>query len=308
MDARELWAGVKEHFVPIMSENYSRMYDLADKISLRSHLDSSPQAILDALDRNLPAVSEELHEAFRYMVDNELYNISQSDTKVETGYTTRLYYYDVPYLFNCPYGDFYDYLDTIHEFGHFANCFYTWSDLVFGYPDNDLSELQSQGLEIIFTAFYEDIFGQWAEEVEEYVLLDMLTSVVDGAMYDEFLQRVYAEDELNVGKVKAIYGEIYEDYGYGPYEGYEYEWIYVPHNFEFPFYYISYAVSALSALELHSLMQRDYDAAVEKYLNVSAMDTEAYYFSEALEEAGFSDVFDPEMYAVLAEDILRELD
>ena len=51
-------------------------------------------------------------------------------------------------------------------------------------------------------------------------------------------------------------------------------------------------MSAVPALELYAIMQDSFDAAAYKYLTVSAMDTEAYYFSEAMDEVGFGRVFD----------------
>lgn len=302
-DSAKLWAGVKEYFVPLVSEHYDAVNRAADRVSLAEDVDCSTEAVLAALERNLPKISPELYEAFDFMLRNGLYNIDFDPRKADMGYTTRLYYYDVPFVFNAPYGEFYDYLDMIHEFGHYANTYYTYSDLIFGAPDNDLCELQSQGLEMLFTAFYEDIFGKHAAVVEDYVLMDMLYSIVDGAMYDEFQQRVYAEEDLTPERVSEIFTEVYADYGYEPYEGYEYEWVYVVHNFEYPFYYISYAVSALGALEIYSLMQGDFEAAVDKYLQICAMDAELYYYSEALGEAGFADIFDSECYAAIAEDI-----
>ncbi len=307
-DAEDLWNGVKENFAGVSEDFYWATYDIEDAVIESGTAEPTTEAILGALERNLPKLSSELSKAFDYMKRNHLYDIDYSAQKANMGYTTRLYYYDVPFIFNAPYGYFADYLDMIHEFGHFANAFYTWSDLVMGMADNDLAELQSQGLEVIFTAFYGDIFGSQAENVEDYLLMDMVLSVVDGAMHDEFQQRVYAEENLTAERVCEIYAEVYEAYGYEPYDGYEYEWIYVVHNFEYPFYYISYAVSALSALELYALMQTDFDAAVEKYLRICAMDTEYYYFSEALEETGFSNIFDKELCPRLAEDILKKLE
>jgi hypothetical protein len=126
--------------------------------------------------------SEELSVAFDYMKRNHLCNIDYSEQKADMGYTTRLYYYDVPFVFNAPYGGFTDYLDMIHEFGHFSNMFYTQTDLLFGISDIDLGELQSQGLEILFTAFYDDIFGAYADDVEEYLLMDIVCAIIEGAM------------------------------------------------------------------------------------------------------------------------------
>ena len=80
-----------------------------------------------------------------------------------------------------------------------------------------------------------------------------------------------------------------------------------PHNFDYPFYYISYAVSALGALEIYSLMQTDFDAAADKYLYVCSMNTEYYYYSEALEEADFADIFDIRSFADIAGTVIARL-
>jgi len=307
-DVLPLLDSVKERFAPVSEEYYWNMVDIEEYVNLRSRLDVSPEAITDALGRNMPLLSTELADAFDYMVDKKLYDIAPAETKVDLGYTTRLYHYNVPYIFNSPYGYFMDYLDMIHEFGHFVNAFYTDSDLINGMSDNDLAELQSQGLEVMFTEYYPDIFGSYADDIEDYLLMDMVMSIVDGAMYDEFQQRVYAEENLSGERACEIFAEVYESYGYEPYEDYEYEWIYVVHNFEYPFYYISYAVSALSALEIYSMLQDDPEVAAEAYLSACAMDTEYYYFTEALSEIGLSDIFDPELCERLAGDILPRID
>ena len=199
------------------------------------------------------------------------------------------------------FGKIKDYTDMFHEFGHFVNAFYTQSDLIFGAPDNDLAELQSQGMEMMFACFFDDIFGsEYGDAVRDDELLNLVYSVVDGAMYDEFQRRCYEEESLTGERACQIYSEVYREYGYQPHDGYEYEWINVAHNFEHPFYYISYAVSALSALELYGQLQTDWESAADRYMTVSAMDCEAYYFSEALKEAGLSDVFDPQVCAAAA--------
>ncbi len=100
-----------------------------------------------------------------------------------------------------------------------------------------------------------------------------------------------------------IYAALYEEYGYNPYFGYEREWMQVSHNFEDPFYYISYGVSALGALELWTLAREDWDAAVDRYLTACAMDTEELYYSEALSELGLGSVFESETYRDVAETV-----
>lgn len=299
-DAQTVWAGAREFFVPLL-QAYGR--DVAEQTALLlsdERLDCGADAILRAMGDILPGMSTELNAAFEYMLEYGLYDLEYDPAKANTGYTEILYYYNEPFIFNCPYGEFRDYTDTVHEFGHFANAFYTQSDLLFGMSDMDLSELQSQGLEMLFTRYYGEIFGEYADAARAYALMNMVESVVDGALYDEFQQRVYAEPDPTLERVNEIFAELYEDYGYEPYAGCETGWMYVSHNFDRPFYYISYCVSALGALELYRLSVEDWDAALDKYLTVCAMDTEAYYFSEALEETGLSDVFSKRTYGKVA--------
>ena len=304
-DSEAVWQGAKTYFVPLMQEYAYGAWLSSDRLSRARDLDCSPEAIFAVLEEHLPSLSPELYEAFRYMADHGLCDLSYDEGKEDTGYTTLLYAVNEPFIFNSPYGNFYDYSDTFHEFGHFANYYYTESDLLWGLSDYDLSELQSQGLELIFTHYYEDIFGSRARTAEQILLMNMVYSIVDGALYDEFQQRVYAEENLTPERVDEIYAELYREYGYNPYSGYEREWMEVSHNFDEPFYYISYGVSALGALELWSLAQTDWDAAVDRYLTACAMDTEVWYYSEALEELGLGDVFEEETYRTVAAALRR---
>lgn len=299
-DAERIWACAKEYYVPLVAEFGSGAYSAASRLWNSGDIDCSTDAVLAAIGSGASMLSDDVFAAYSYMTEHGLYDIDYSGTKINTGYTTILYYYNEPYIFNAATGGFGDYLDMFHEFGHFVNYFYTTSDLFFGLSDNDLCELQSQGMEMMFTQYYSDIFGGHAADVLSYELMSMVYSVLDGALYDEFLQRVYAEPSLTEQRVLDIYAELYGQYGYEEYTGYEYEWVEVPHNFDYPFYYISYGVSAVSALEIYSLLLDSPELAKDTYLAVSAMDPEAYYFSDALEEAGLSDVFSDSVYELTA--------
>ena len=299
-DTRAVWDGVKESIVPLMQRYARSIWRGVERLESDDSFDCSLDAILDAMDGVLPQMSGELYTAFRYMQEHGLCDADLDPRKANTGYTMTLYYYNEPFIFNAPYGEFNDYMDMFHEFGHFTNAFYNRSDLLYGVSDFDLSELQSQGLEMLFTHYYDEIFGQYADAARSYALLRLIYSVVDGALYDEFQQRVFSEKDLTVERVNEIYAALYEEYGYVPYDGYETEWMFISHNFDMPFYYVSYCVSALGALELYQLAESDWDDALDKYLTICAMDTEEYYYSEAVEEVGLSDTFAPETYADIA--------
>ena len=305
-DSEGLWETVKEYFVPVMREYAYGVSLESSNLYFSDEIDCSPERILDSMAYCLPRMSEELGYAFDYMVDHGLYDIEYSESKMNSGYTVDLYYYNEPFIFNCPYNSYYDYTDMFHEFGHFVNAFYTENDLLFGAEDNDLAKLQSQGLEVMFTHFFTEIFGEGCGEIilrDE--LMSLVYSVIDGALYDEFQQRVYAEPKLTAEKVYEIYAGVYEDYGYSRYDGFDTAWMDISHNFDHPFYYISYSISAVSALELFVLSQEDYAAALEKYLSAAALDLELYYFTDALEEIGLGDVFDPAAGAEVAAGVMK---
>lgn len=305
-DVEVLLDGVKTCFAPLVSAYALDVLDEAEMLT-SSAIDCEPDVILEAMGGVLPWMSAELAAAFDYMVGYGLCDIEQDPGKVETGFTTRFYYLNEPFIFNAPYGEVQDYFDMIHEFGHFANAFYTTSDLLYGVSDFDLSELQSQGMEIMFTWYYDDIFSpELADAARSTVLMNMVYSLVDGALYDEFQRRVYAEPNLTGERAAEIYGEVCDDYGC--YEGrgeFAYDWVWVTHNFDHPFYYISYCTSALGALELYDLLCEDSDVAMDKYLEICAMDTEYYYYTDALEEAGLHSIFDTDAYVGAADALDR---
>ena len=290
--ASVIWPEVKAWCAPLLSEYEAEAARRLERL-YSSGLDCSEEAVLSALEYVALRLCPDALEAYDYMLEHGLCDLSYDPGKLGTGFTSYIYYFNEPYLFNSPYGDADDFGDSFHEFGHFLNAYGTTSDLVYGMPDYDLSELQSQGMEVMATHWYEELFGDLSGDMLMTTLWDLLASVVDGALYDEFQQRCYAEPGLTAERACEIYLETAADYGREPGEAGRYDWVYILHNFEYPFYYISYCVSALPALELYGLLLEDPAEAAELYMHAASLDTELYYFDEALAECGFTDVFEP---------------
>lgn len=306
-DAAALYGAVKQYFVPLAVSYGEAVYDRAWELG--NGVECSETDVLSAMERVLPLFSDEAGAAFQYMREYGLYDLAPSPDKAEIGFTTWLYYYGEPFIFNAPTGTVLDYTVTFHEFGHFLSFFYSYSDLIFGVADNDLSELQSQGMEILFTHYYADIFGEeLGDALKKRTLMDMVFSVIDGAMYDEFLSLVYAEPDLTPERVSEIYLRLYDEYGYERYTGCEYEWQGISHNYDTPFYYLSYCVSALPALELFAILRENPANAVQTYMNIAAMNPEEWYFSEALAETGLGSPFEGENFKKTADALAAEFE
>ena len=120
-------------------------------------------------------------------------------------------------------------------------------------------------------------------------------------MYDEFQQRVYLTRDLTKEGLLEIFREVNTDYGYESYDGYEYEWANVIHNFQQPLYYISYAVSAIPALELYVQMLDSPQEAMDTYLRVASMSDEEYFLTDALRETGLSNTMKSPVSDVVAQ-------
>ncbi len=303
-DARKIWKTAKEDFAPLLNKYIYQVMRAAGKAEKRFAYDGSDQAVLQALACGAGGMSPEIRDACEYLLQYGLYDIAYSEEKLNQGYTVWMSTYEVPFIFNCPCGEHYDFCDMFHEFGHYTASFYGDCESDFDLSDFDLSELQSQGMEIMFFEFYDEIFGEEnAAAFRAETLCDLIDSVVEGALYDEFQQKVFEEENLTADRVSELYLQTCKDYGINYYPGLEDAWMNVMHNFESPFYYISYAISAIPALELFVRQQEDPAEAMDIYLRISAMSGIDYYLTDALKKTGLANMMASPCGDVLAEKI-----
>ena len=301
-DAEKIWETAKEDFAPLLHKYIVRVLDASDTAMEQFAYDGSDTAVLQALAYGAGGMSPEVKAACDYMIEYGLYDIAYSETKTDQSYTVWLSEYEVPFIFSSPYGDYYDFCSLFHEFGHFVADFYSNTQSAADSSDLDLSELQSQGMEVMFFRFYDEIFGEEnADAIRAETLINLIDAVVEGAMYDEFQQKVFGEENLTAQKVQSLFLETCREYGINEYPGLENHWMDVMHNFEAPFYYVSYAVSAIPALELFIRQEEDAADAMDTYLRISAMSSVDYYLSDALRKTGLANTMVASCGDVLAE-------
>ena len=159
--------------------------------------------------------------------------------------------------------------------------------------DLDLAEIHSQGLEMLFTQYFGDMFGEsYGDAAITYELYNMLSSITEGCLYDEFQQQVYALEDPTLEEINQIYYDVASEYGYefGSYTT-AYDWVEIPHNFSEPLYYISYAVSAFPAVQIWCLAQEDPELAAETYMDI-VRSGEDYSYSETLANCGLTSPFE----------------
>lgn len=211
--------------------------------------------------------SKKADEAYTYLTNNGMISAGFEPSRADTEYTINYYTTDSALVFlkQYPNNMYYNYSTFAHEFGHFTNALNVQSPVeVFSDTGAcfDVMELHSTFLETLFSMKTDSIFTDpW------YYMGFLLTfetgNIMDGCIYDDWQRAIYeSEKDLTIDEINTLYKQTLLDYGMYEYEDMEYQWIWVSHNFTSPMYYVSYAVSYFTALELFNIAKYDFNGAV----------------------------------------------
>lgn len=287
--AAQLYPLVKQYIVPLYREVLAAQdaNGRFDWQSLAAKGEFDGERLQEIVGRYLPEISDEYAEVFAYMRENGLADIERDEQKLSASFTSYIAYYKLAVLFiGSQSGTPHDLATFIHEFGHFAYYMYEQRDI--GY---DVGEFYSQGLEALFMHFAEDIFGEDGAAYRLDELASQLRSVIDGCLYDEFQQKLYRLEKPTVAEINRLFHQLAAEYAYAFVHNDDeaYNWVTTAHTFIQPFYYISYAVSGLSACELLGLSRGDFSAAADRYLATATLNEADY--TDFARKAGLSDIF-----------------
>ena len=264
----------------------------------------SGDEIVETIGGRIGNVHPELTEAFDYMREHDLYCIDDADEMLEVGFTSDLPEYGSAFIFDKTNGTIHDLETTVHEFGHFNAAYHAKQNVLMDSLLVDVAEIQSQGLEMLFMDEMKEILPEDPEGLQLYLLVNMLDSVLSGFEFDEFQQEVYASGEMTQEELNRLAMDVDEKYTQYFYDdnGEAYEWVLINHTFTSPLYYIGYATSALSALDIWTESLEDRDAAIDKYMKLSAVPLDMPY-QEATTSCGLRNMLEPESIRELADEI-----
>ena len=302
----EDWLSYQNVSIWLIGEVYSELFK---PVSADLAFDSVPlEDGFDYLEEALRAEDfpDTMLEALEYMQNNRLYDFGGGANRMAAGYSTELAQYDAPFMFiNTDY--YTDPSTLFHEFGHYHN-FYCEEEMIWNDGVSlDLAEVHSQGLELLMFSTYEEMYGDDAEWIEYDQLLNILYAVLSGCAEDAFQQAVFENPDMTLDEMNELHGELMERFlGYNDPSSY-YSWVEIHHHFETPFYYISYATSAISALELWSVSLEDREKAVEMYSELTQYCANANY-RETLKAVGLSDPFKSHCVENVGDALIEELD
>lgn len=292
-DARALHGAVKESIVPVYQE-IGELVESYENPDVLGEIDA--EKLMATVGQYIGTVDADLDLSFRHMSQVGLYSIDYYTGRGD-GFTINLPQYNDAAIFMDLVGDDSDLETLVHEFGHYnAGMHQKQQALDTGFC-MDTSEIHSQGLEVLFLSCADAVYGEESAAVKKLnILYNLLDSIIQGCLQDEFQQLSYAaakDHKLTVKELNELAWRLYNEYGLETQPGAKeiYSWVEIPHTYESPFYYISYATSAVNALDILSISQEDYREAADTYMRLTALPMDIPY-QKALEQVGLHNTFD----------------
>ena len=192
---------------------------------------------------------------------------------------------------------------VVHEGGHYYASRYT--DL--SSMPLDLAEVHSQGNEWLFVHFLKDhMLSKPYEALVDYRIYNDMWIIMVSIMVDEFESKVYTTDisAYTAADFDALMESVVTQY---------FDMRYANNNLtdlnaywrevvvKQPVYYISYGISAFTALDLYLAAIEDFDAAMNAYVQLCENMDEELGFLGNISAVGLSGPFEEEFYQELAE-------
>ena len=242
-------------------------------------------------------------ESVEYLLTNDLYDIAEGSQRLDSSYTVELS--KSPFIF-INFDEYYN-LDTLtHEFGHFTAMHNNENpDLLFYGSDLDISEIHSNGLELLYSHYYDEIYG--ADSADSHTLSLVLSGLVDdiiyGCLVDEFEWTVYENPDMTADELNSLFSRLEREYG-DPYGNEGYFWSAIGHIFESPLYYISYAVSYIGALQIWEQSLDDFEGACGTWASlIKDYNVNTDYYFDVIDGIGLIPFTEKDKIASLLSDI-----
>ena len=260
----------------------------------------------DALKKNyvvgyLHSLTGLMGEYMRDVFDNKNCVFSGREDSHPTAFQTYLPASETPICFFGSNGQ--SSLTIVHEIGHYYAAKYN-NDL----DSMDLLETHSQGNEFLFLDWCEQyINDNIFEVIESYQVYSTLCTIVMSTIVDEFEYLVYTSanvENFTSNEFDEIMKKVCSKYGG---VGVVTSMLADPNSYwravvvRQPVYYISYAISAVAALEIGALVDADREAGYTAYTTLVEGVFPEDGFVNALTKAGLYTPFQQEAYDMISE-------
>lgn len=268
-------AYVAEEIVPIYAEWKDILQQQDAQTQLEALAGRSTSETMDFAKSLLSQIDWKLVENYEYMRSHGLYDISEAlPGRTAGAYTIGMSQYQDAFLFQTKIGGYWDLRTLLHEFGHFSAELENTNPALLSTSILDVAEIHSQALELLTAQQADQVFSpDLAQAYRAAAAVDILDSVVMGALVYTFEDAVYQTQPQTVTEYNQLFAKVQEDFGVEMYPSFQtengkecYDWVDIAHIFHTPGYYLSYSTSAFAALDIWMYAQEDWQGGVDLYL------------------------------------------
>lgn len=235
------------------------------------------------------------------MFERNNYYVATNDNAYKAAFTVSLNYSGIPY---CYFGPSYQNCFTIiHELGHY---YADYSNPLTNIP-LDIAETHSQSNELLFLHYLRNDFTKNVyDAIKLNEILNMLKACITSSLINSFEMKVFSKnvenykssdfDAIMTGIINEIGSDFFANYLNGDFYSY---WKRV--CIQQPCYYVSYAVSGVTALALYAQAiqsDNDYLNALERYNDLCTANFDKG-LSATLDEVDMLDPFSVSTYTTI---------
>ena len=250
----------------------------------------------------LEEIAPELKESYEYMMKTNSLDLLPDEGSVNS-YTNGLYQYGMPFICTNGYSkSIYTFTTLVHEFGHYNSMY--WRDMKHSIENRmDVEETFSLGLEMLYTRFYPEIYSEGGKSEEKRQVANRIVKMCDASAIAALEYAAYTGNYKTAKELSDAAIEIGSKF-YAT-NGQRSVWYSIPHIFETPGYYISYAMSAINALEIYALSKENYEDAVDRYIKLIGNVNLPY--EEAFEKSGLTSKWTEKKIEALFDKLIASL-
>ena len=288
-DVKAMLDNIYELCAPLLISSVNCIGDA----SLQNPLEMNGEEMLKKLDENIEKFSPELKESLDYMIKYHLYSVGNEPERIQGSLMEPIYTIRSGCIFaNCG-STLSDYVTLIHEFGHFNNAYQVYSPALGNINNLDILETHSQGLELMMSDNVREIAPAEFGDYSASIVLRKVQVLLSAVMVARFEIECFEHPEMSADEMR----EKMNYYASMSMAGAEElsdvipasSWTQIHHLFDAPLYYISYAISALSSLDVYSEYLKDPQTGWDKYTQLTHISPDMKYV-EAVAACGLHDM------------------
>ena len=286
-DCFDFHAAIKSEVVPlvdeILGERKSKLgYKSLKPYDLDVDVDQKPalkpfSTIEELIEKTISCLSEISEEfgSFISVMDKQGYlDLGSRKGKAPGGYNYPLHESNVPFIFMNATNNLRDLVTMVHESGHAIHSFLS-RDLDFVYYKEltpEIAELASMSMELISMEHWHHFFNEDDLVRAKKIQLEQVIGVLPWvATVDKFQHWLYTHPNHTVTDRTSAWVDISNEFGSSVIDWTDYPdfysmvWQKQIHIFQFPFYYIEYAMAQLGAIAIWKNYKQNKNKTIEEY-------------------------------------------